>query len=275
MVFLSTFRFSALAIAEIFLIGLCGFALAKKGIISAEGLKVLSRLVVELTLPALIFVGVSPVSANATGTAALLPGYIASAWRFRRDVEFPVNLTFSVITVIALLGGCVGASILLMTSERLFSALIPWLLLLATAAFIIGPWLQKNRKSAAASEHQGAANYKAFNAGLTLFVICVYGGYFNGGLGIILLAALGLMGQTNLNGMNGLKNVISALLTVVAVAVYAAGDTISGDHLILLGIMAVLGGYFGAAFSYRISQNGLRWFIVLVGCLMSIGFFVR
>lgn len=228
-----------------------------------------------ITLPALIFVGVPPVSANATGTAALLPGYIASAWRFRRDIEFPENLNLTVIALIAISGGCLGAAILMITSEQLFSALIPWLILLATAAFIIGPWLLQKKKAAVekSESHRESSKLRVATTCLGLLAVCIYGGYFNGGLGIILLAALGLMGQTNLHGMNGLKNVISALLTAVAVAVYAAGGTIVAGHLLLLGFMAILGGYVGAAFAYRISQGVLRGFIVFIGCLMSIGFF--
>lgn len=229
-----------------------------------------------ITLPALILVGVPPVSANATGTAALLPGYIASAWRFRRDIEFPAGLSFAVIALIAVSGGCLGAAILLMTSEQLFSMLIPWLILLATAAFVIGPRLLQRKKAAIekSKPHHATPSLGRFTACLALFAVCIYGGYFNGGLGIILLATLGLMGQTNLHGMNGLKNVISALLTTVAVAVYAAGGAISGGYLLLLGIMAVLGGHAGAALAYRISQRVLRGFIVLVGLLMSLGFFL-
>lgn len=101
-----------------------------------------------ITLPALIFEGVPPVSANAKGTATLLPGYIASAWKFRRDIEFPANLKFRMIVLISVSGGCVGAAILLMTSEQLFSILIPWLILVATAAFVVGPiFLQKQCSS--------------------------------------------------------------------------------------------------------------------------------
>ncbi len=96
------------------------------------------------TLPALIFVGIPPIMANTTGTAALLPGYLASAWRFRHDIVYPASLNFTYITLIAILGGAVGAIILLLTDERIFSELIPWLILFATIAFIVGPWfLQK------------------------------------------------------------------------------------------------------------------------------------
>lgn len=222
-----------------------------------------------ITLPALIFVGVPPVAANATGTAALLPGYIASAWRFRHDIEFPAKLSFKVIAFIAILGGCIGAVILMLTNDKLFSTLIPWLILFATIAFIIGPLLLKRKTKESKSSH-----LRVSTAAAILLGVCIYGGYFNGGLGIILLATFGLMGQTNLHGMNGLKNVISALLTIVAVIVYAIAGTISGEYLLLSGAMAIIGGYIGATFAYRIPQKALRGFIVFIGCLMSIIFFL-
>jgi len=222
-----------------------------------------------ITLPALIFVGVPPVAANATGTAALLPGYIASAWRFRHDIEFPANLSFKVIALISILGGIIGAVVLMLTSDRLFSTLIPWLILFATVAFIVGPSLLKRK-----TKESGSSHLRFTTAAIILLGVCIYGGYFNGGLGIILLATFGLMGQTNLHGMNGLKNVISALLTIVAVVVYAIGGTISVEYLFVSGAMAILGGYIGATFAYRIPQKILRRFIVFIGCLMSISFFL-
>ncbi len=230
-----------------------------------------------ITLPVLVFVGLPPVAANATGTAAFLPGYIASAWRFRRDIEFPAGLNFIGISFISVAGGSLGALILLNTSEQLFSLLIPWLILLATAAFVVGPrLLRRNKVSVLRAAPQVAATPSGrVVAWLGLFAVCVYGGYFNGGLGIILLAMLGLLGQTNLHGMNGLKNVISSLLTAVAVCVYAVGGAIAGGPLLLLGVMAVAGGYAGAALAYRVSQALLRRFIVAVGCLMALGFFLK
>lgn len=110
---------------------------------------------------------------------------------------------------------------------------------------------------------------------MILSLVCIYGGYFNGGLGIILLATFGLLGQTQLHGMNGLKNLLSALLTTIAVVIYALGNLIDGQYLLLLAIMAIIGGYLGAALAYRIPQSLLRGFIVLVGFAMSVGFFMR
>lgn len=229
-----------------------------------------------ITLPALIFVGVPPVSANATGTAALLPGYIASAWRFRREMEFPAALSVPAIVIIAIVGGCLGALVLLTTGDQIFSALIPWLILIATAMFWVGPRLLRlERQSSERQRDEISAPRKRKGVALlTLFGVCAYGGYFNGGLGIILLAALGLMGQTNLLGMNGVKNFVSALLTTIAVLVYAVAGAIDGEHLLVLGIAAILGGYAGAAFAYRIPQEALRSFIVFVGALMALGFFL-
>ncbi|MFB2760542.1 sulfite exporter TauE/SafE family protein [Shewanella xiamenensis] len=226
-----------------------------------------------ITLFTLVFVGVPPLMANATGTAALLPGYLASAWRFRKEIESPANLSLKTLCLIAIAGGCLGAAILLSTSEQVFAYLVPWLILLATLAFIAGPWLLKKRLANASIPRVNTV--KPLTAMVILFIVCIYGGYFNGGLGIILLATFGLLGQTQLHGMNGLKNLLSALLTTIAVVIYALGNLIDGQYLLLLAIMAIIGGYLGAALAYRIPQSLLRGFIVLVGFAMSVGFFMR
>jgi len=231
-----------------------------------------------LTLPALIFVGVPPIAANATGTAALLPGYLASAWRFRKDIEYPAGLGPIAVTAIAILGGSVGATLLLFTNEQLFSALIPWLILFATAAFMVGPRLIQHQRSPTqehANPSHSCTKTRTLATGLIMLMVCIYGGYFNGGLGIIVLAALGLMGQTNLHGMNGVKNVISAVLTVVAVIVYASGGAIAGKYLVWMGAMAIVGGYVGAALAYRVPQTVMRGLIVVVGLAMAVAFFLR
>ena len=232
-----------------------------------------------MTLAALTYVGLPPVTANATGTAALLPGYIASAWRFRKDIEYPASLNLNLIILISVVGGSLGAVLLIVLNPEIFSVLVPWLILLATSAFIIGPWLLAKRTKKKLKNDKDssitATQLSAISAGLILLSVCIYGGYFNGGLGIILLAALGLMGQTNLHGMNGLKNIVSALLTAVAVIVYAIGGTIDWEQVLLVAVMAIIGGYVGAAVAYKIPQNIMKGFIVLVGVLMAITFFMK
>jgi hypothetical protein len=176
--------------------------------------------------------------------------------------------------VIAVLGGCIGAITLLLTSDQVFSVLIPWLILLSTTAFIVGPKLMGSKTPSLASSEKNYGSPKVHCINYAaLLMICVYGGYFNGGMGIILLAAFGLMGQSNLLGMNGLKNIVSALLTVIAVLVYAIGGTIDLEYLLVLSVGSLVGGYAGAAVAYRISQQNLRRFIIFIGLLMATVFF--
>ncbi len=227
------------------------------------------------TLSALIFVGVPPVIANATGTTALLPGYLASSWRFRREINLPKGMSYLGVFIIAISGGTIGALLLVRSDEALFAQLIPWLILLATLAFVVGPKLLSNIKTSSEVSPNKAhpLKIKSLLPQCALFCVCIYGGYFNGGLGIIILAALGFMGQVDLKGMNGLKNIISALLTAVAVIIYWMSGSIDTEHLLLLSVSAVVGGYIGAVIAYRIPQNYLRGFIVCVGLALSFSFF--
>lgn len=219
------------------------------------------------TLPALMYAGLPPVIANATGTAALLPGYLASAWRFRRDTAFPAGLSLWRVSLIAAIGGGIGAGILLLGSEAAFRALVPWLVLFATLMFVAGPALLRRMTT-----RTGPYRPKVLTAVLVLGAVCAYGGYFNGGVGIVLLAALGLLGQTDLRRMNGAKNLVSAILTALAVLLYAGGGLVALDRLLVMGLAAIAGGYAGAAFAYRLSQPVLRTIVIGSGLLLFLAF---
>ena len=219
-----------------------------------------------LTLPALVFVGVPPVVANATGTVALLPGYAAGAWGFREDTQAPPGLSMARLVVLSLIGGALGAGLLLVTSNETFSIIIPWLLLAATVLFAFGPQLRQRLAGGAPSTAKATVGVLA---------VAIYGGYFNGGLGILLLALFGLLGQTKLNAMNGLKNLVSALLTCIAVAVYAIGGVVDWRYALLMMVAATAGGYIGARVARRIPAVWLRWGIVATGLVMTAIFFWR
>lgn len=221
-----------------------------------------------LTLPALVFTGVPPVVANATGTVALLPGYLAGAWGFREDVQSPPGLAMKSVIVLSLLGGAAGALLLLFTPDATFRQVVPWLLLAATAMFAFGPQL---RRWTAGTTHAGPPS--ALKAGLGMLAVAIYGGYFNGGLGIVLLALFGLLGQTRLAAMNGMKNLVSALLTAIAVVVYAAGGLVEWPQALGMMVAATLGGYGGARLARRIPAPWLRGGIVVTGLVMSALFF--
>lgn len=222
-----------------------------------------------LTLPALIFVGVPPVVANATGTVALLPGYVASIAGSREDMEPAPGLTLRLVVLLSLIGGVTGAALLLITSDAAFKRLIPWLLLLATAMFAFGPQIRQW----AGSHHQGPPSRAKAAAGLLL--VAGYGGYFNGGMGILMLALFGLLGQTRLNAMNAIKNLVSTLLTAIAVAIYALGGIVQWREALIMMAAATLGGYVGARGARKLPPVVLRWAIVTIGLVMTVLFFIK
>ncbi len=219
-----------------------------------------------LTLPALVFTGMPPVVANATGTVALLPGYLAGAWGFREDTAPPPGLSMRLLVALSLAGGAAGAALLLVTPEATFRRVVPWLLLAATALFAFGRWLRQRLAGGVPSTPKAVAGVLA---------VAAYGGYFNGGLGILLLALFGLLGQTNLHAMNGLKNWVSALLTAMAVAIYAAGGVVLWPQALVMMLAATAGGYGGARVARRIPAQWLRGGIVATGLVMAALFFWR
>ncbi|WP_399681772.1 sulfite exporter TauE/SafE family protein [Xenophilus sp.] len=218
-----------------------------------------------LTLPALVFTGVPPVVANATGTVALLPGYLAGAWGFREDWQSPPGLTMRGIVLWSLVGGAAGAALLLLTPDSTFRLIVPWLLLAATLLFALGPRIRRWTAGA-----HGASPLKA---AFGVLAVSAYGGYFNGGLGILLLALFALLGQTQLHAMNGMKNLVSALLTAIAVAIYAAGGLVQWPQALMMMFAATAGGYGGARLARRMRPEWLRAGIVLVGLAMAALFF--
>ena len=221
-----------------------------------------------LTLPVLVFTGVPPVVANATGTVALLPGYIAGALGFREDLKAPPGLSLRSLAIISVAGGAIGAVLLIFTNDEVFRQIIPWLLLLATGLFAFGPMILDKFKQ------DTEVTTSFVKAALGVFCVAIYGGYFNGGLGILLLALLGLLGQTNLNAMNGVKNVVSALLTAIAVVIYAWGDVIVWPQALIMMVAATIGGYVGARVARLIPATTLRIGIVVMGLIMSVLFFI-
>lgn len=217
-----------------------------------------------LTLPALVFTGVPAVTANATGTVALLPGYVSAALGFREYIEAPPGLSLRAVAMLSLIGGAAGAVLLLLTSDSAFRKLVPWLLLVATVLFAFGPTIMRNAHGRPSGP--GRASFG-------VLAVAVYGGYFNGGLGILLLALYGLLGQTSLNAMNGLKNMVSALLTAIAVLVYTWGGVVAWPQALVMMLAATAGGYIGARVARRIAPRLLRGAIVAIGLLMTALFF--
>lgn len=216
-----------------------------------------------ITFPALLFAGVPPVSANATNTFASCSGYISGAYAFRKELrehkrELPKYI------VISLLGGITGAWLLLQTPESLFREAIPWLLLFATLLFVFGIRLNVIFRQFA-SKYQYASLIGGPLLILMLLGICIYGGFFNAGLGIIVLSYLSLCGHTNISAMNGLKLLTSTCVSLIAVVLFIQNGKIVWleGTIVLFGTLT--GGYIAAHVSRRIPQAFVRNLVIFTG----------
>ena len=219
-----------------------------------------------ITLPALLFYGLPPTVANATSATAVLPGYATTLFRFRKDVEPPAALSLIAMIAIAAAGGISGATLLLATGDRAFSAIVPWLMGVATLIFAAAPWIKRRM-----AQRQASTPVAAF----ALYLACTYGGYFNGGVGIIVIALLGLLGQSRLLTSVAMKAVMSATLTTISVAIYALFGLIHWPLAVLMASGAMLGGWIGASFGYKIAPTWHRAGIVVIGVVMTILMFLR
>ncbi|MFV0679409.1 sulfite exporter TauE/SafE family protein [Ottowia sp.] len=221
-----------------------------------------------LTFPALVWTGVPPIAANATSALVVCPGYLGSVLGFRAELAaLPRALLWREMTLAAL-GGVAGALLLLVTPAKVFSGIVPWLLLFATALFALGPQLARW----AGGEHgQGLSGWRS----LGLLAVAVYGGYFNGGLGILLMALYLLVGEQRLNTVNALKNLNSFVLSVVSVTAFAIGGAIVWRDALLMAMFATLGGFFGARLAKRLPVAVVRGVVIITGLVMSGLFFAR
>ena len=220
-----------------------------------------------LTFPALIAVGAPPVAANATSTVAVTPGYLGGALGFLNEIRQLSMRTRVRLTVIALSGGLVGSVLLLASSNDVFAVVVPFLLFFATSAFLNGERLRvwaMQRKAGAAPE--GA---------IGLFAVSLYGGYFNGGLGIVLLALFALWGWRELNRMNAVKNMLSFALSGVSVAIFAMGGLVLWPQALWMMGFAVFGGYSGARLARWLPASAVRFAIGVIGYGMSAIFLYR
>lgn len=220
-----------------------------------------------LTLPALMFAGVPPVAANATSTIAVLPGYLGATLGFRQELKQLKRGQAVKLTIMSLAGGLIGAGLLLVTSNHAFQVLAPWLLLFATAAFAGGDqaqsWLRD--RGVKAQDHLS----------LIVFGVSIYGGYFNGGLGIVLMACLTVAGIQGINLINGLKNYLSLVLCVISAVTFAFAGIVSWQYAVLMMVFATAGGYVGAIASKRVSKKIVRISVIIIGLSMSMLFFYK
>ena len=218
-----------------------------------------------ITLPALILSGMSPLAANITSTVALFPGQVTSGFAGRSLVEGIGRLPFRALFVISIFGGALGGLLLLNTPPTLFARLVPWLVMFATIVFAWGSF----RKKPEGTTHIGPAA-----AGVAQFFIAIYGGYFGGGIGFLMLAALTMAGQST-RAAGGTKNALAGVMNASAVVLFVASPQVHWIPACVLGAGAIVGGLAGSWALKRVNEEALRIAVVCLGGALTAGLFLR
>jgi uncharacterized protein len=218
-----------------------------------------------LTLPALIWTGMDARAANITSTVALFPAQIVTGATGRGHAESPPGVSFRAMFVISLIGGVVGALILLATPPTFFAKLVPWLVLFATTVFAWGSFFRK-------ASAPGVAIIPPRVEMAIQFFISVYGGYFGGGIGFLMMASLTMAGLA-VRSAGATKNVLAGVMNASAVAIFVFSRDVYWLQVAVTAVAASIGGYVGAKMLSVVNEKALRIFVVAVGALLTIGLF--
>jgi uncharacterized protein len=218
-----------------------------------------------ITLPALMFTGMDAHAANITSTIALCPAQLVSGWAGRRQVSGVTAVSFRLLVAISLLGGALGAILLLITPLSFFAHLIPWLVLFATAVFAWGSFAPKR---------PDAAHLHRLGVMVAQFLISIYGGYFGGGIGFLMLAALTAAGLL-MRSAGATKNVLAGVMNASAVAIFVFSPEVRWLQVGVSGVGAFGGGIIGALVLNRVSERPLRLLVIVIGIALTIGLFLR
>lgn len=248
-----------------------------------------------ITFPTLIYIGVSPIQANATSTTGLWPASASATWALRKELAMQNRVLLLVLGIPSFIGGIGGAIVLLKTPQTTFTLLIPFLMLLATLLFAFSPLVNTRlrqraeaRKKRSAETVEISREEKSAEAAQTSlpwirlaglaslqFVIAIYGGYFGGGIGILMLATLGLMGMENIHEMNAVKNTLAACINGLAVIVFILFGAIDWPSALVMVVGTIAGGFGGAYYARKLDPRLIRGFVILVGCVMTLYFFFK
>jgi len=226
-----------------------------------------------ISFPALVAFGIPAISANATNTAAIWPGSLSSAITYSREIKHERKLLVTLLLP-SVVGGLLGAVVLVITPPALFGEIVPFLVLFATLLFASRGLLDRLIKRQ--NDESG---------GLTLFgriwgfifqiFVATYGGYFGAGIGIMMLGSFSIMGMRDIHKMNGLKTLIATMINIIAFIFFAFKGLVQWPIAAVMAAGTILGGFGGARIARHINQKYLRWFVILVGLSVSIWFYIK
>jgi uncharacterized membrane protein YfcA len=230
-----------------------------------------------VAFPTLVWIGIEPIRANVTCTVALWPGSLGAMVGFRRELGDSRRLML-LLGAPSIAGGLLGAFLLLLTPSRVFSAVVPYLILFATILFAAGePITRRFALFRDAQSHSERSTTRGWWAGAILFqfLVAIYGGYFGAGIGILMLAALGLMGLTDIHQMNGLKNFFAVCINIVAAAYFIALGSVEWAYALVMVVGAIAGGYGGAGLARKLGRRFVRRAVIVIGLGMALSLLFR
>ena len=225
-----------------------------------------------VSFPALIWLGLGSVTANATSTVAIWPGTVGSAWGYRRELR-GADRRYLLMIVPSLVGGMAGAILLRSTPASTFDRLVPFLIVFATLLFMAQEAVQRKLGTAEAAANRSTK----WLVGAMLFQLAVglYGGYFGAGIGILMLAALSILGLKDIHEMNSLKVVLGGSVNGIAAAYFVWAGMVRWEYVVLMAVASILGGYGGAGIARRIGRTAVRRMVIAIGWGMAISLFIK
>ena len=217
-----------------------------------------------VTFPALLFAGLNPIDANASSVVALFSGTFAGAWAYRRNILAVAEFSVLGLFVLSLVGGLIGALLLLWTPTAIFASLVPWLILFATIVFAVGNFAPADAIQRIQLGPRGAL--------AALFIIAIYGGYFGGGIGFLMLAAFTLFGMRDINAMNGLKMALVGIMTITAILTFVVANVVRWPEALPMLAGSAVGSYMAAHWAQRLDQRLIKGFVVVLGAALTVYF---
>jgi uncharacterized membrane protein YfcA len=225
-----------------------------------------------VSFPALIWLGLNSVTANATSTVAIWPGTVGSAWGYRKELQAAAP-RFLALIVPSLVGGLAGALLLRRTPTATFDRLVPFLILFATILFTVQEPIQRWLNADGGPRHES----RLWFTGVMLFQLLVglYGGYFGAGIGILMLAALSIMGLRDIHEMNSLKVVFGGSVNGIAAAYFIWARMVYWPYVVLMAVAAIAGGYGAAGVARKVGRTTVRRIVIAIGFGMAISLFIK